>query len=270
MPLFESMLVCWNGGNILVMSETNCDWVSCQTKQVRFYSFVFVLPHSWLPILFWNSRPHLHVGQVALSPLCFPTVLLPLPTLIVSTCSPLYVCICICSIYLSIYRLFPFILCQFVLSSMKSSLCLLSRLFLKSGFAFTLILCLLNFFSCPGVQMLLSYFPLQSDLFVHSLLISFLTMQFFILIVVGLLSPLSLCLFVWTLILKNWRWISCLRHAMRTTLAGVFWGTDYHRLAYWLPIWRCASGHSRYCSQESHAAQKAFFYHLPPYKNKCL
>lgn len=57
MPLFESMLVCWNGGNILVMSETNCDWVSCLTKQVHFYSFVFVLPHSWLPILFWNSRP---------------------------------------------------------------------------------------------------------------------------------------------------------------------------------------------------------------------
>lgn len=145
------------------------------------------------PPISMSDKLHFPLCASQLSDCLCPPLLFPrVPRYLI--CLP--VCRCICSMYLSIYRLFPFILCQFVLSSMRTSLCLLSRLFLKSGFAFTLILCPPNFFSCPGVQMLLSYFPLQSDLFVHSLLISFLMMQFSILIVVGLLSPLTLCLLV--------------------------------------------------------------------------
>lgn len=194
---------CWYAGMgvifLLCLRQTA---TGCHVKQIRFtfiHLCLFCLTHDFLfyfeihaPISM-SDKLHFPLCASQLSDCICPPWLFPrVPRYLI--CLP--VCRCIYSIYISIYRLFPFILCQFVLSSMRTSLCLLPRLFLKSGFAFTLILCLLNFFSCPGVQMLFSYFPLQSDLFVHSLLISFLTMQFSILIVVGLLSPLSLCLLV--------------------------------------------------------------------------
>lgn len=156
----------------------------CHVKQIRFtfiHLCLFCLPHDFLfyfeihPLISMSDNLHFPLCASQLSDCLGPPLLFPrVPRYLIS----LPVCICIYSIYRSIYRLFPFILCQFVLPSMRTSLCLLSRLFLKSGFAVTLILCLFNFLSCPGVLVLFSYFPRQSDLFVHSLLISFLTSNF--------------------------------------------------------------------------------------------